>query len=214
MRTQQSKWLFCLGVSVCAIMLTYLPEGLSLFRYDRAGLLAGQGWRIVTGHLVHLNTVHLLLNLAGLVLLVELLWGELPIKQGIGLFLIATLITSLLLWTLHPELIWYVGLSGVLHGLWSGCSLAGLLQKHEAVINSTSQFKLGRFNQQQIISLIGLSLLIAKLVMEWRHDLIIHTQQLIGAPVITEAHFYGALSGIAYVSIWRLGLLLSSGHRR
>jgi rhomboid family GlyGly-CTERM serine protease len=214
MCTQQSKWLFCLGVSVCAIMLTYLPEGLSIFRYDRAGLIAGQGWRIFTGHVVHLNTVHLLLNLAGLVLLVELLWGELPIQQGIGLFLMATVTTSLLLWVLHPELIWYAGLSGVLHGLWSGCSLTGLLRKHDAAAKSTSPFKLGRFDQQQIISLIGLSLLIAKLGMEWCHDSVMNTQQLIGAPVVTESHFYGALSGIVYVLIWRLASLLSSGHRR
>ena len=53
----QDKWLVCLGVSVCALALMVWPDALADFRYDRAALLAGQWWRIVTGHLVHLNVL-------------------------------------------------------------------------------------------------------------------------------------------------------------
>src|ERR1700730_14155789 len=56
----------------CAVLL--LPElggdvGRTLLRYDRAGLAAGQWWRLLTGHIVHLDLEHAGLNSLGLVLM-------------------------------------------------------------------------------------------------------------------------------------------------
>src|SRR5438552_2270554 len=59
-------------LAVCALLL--LPEvggeGARLaLRYDRAALAAGEWWRLITGHLVHLNLEHALLNTLGLALM-------------------------------------------------------------------------------------------------------------------------------------------------
>jgi len=37
-------------------------------RYQRGAILDGQWWRLISGNLVHLGWSHLLLNLAGLIL--------------------------------------------------------------------------------------------------------------------------------------------------
>ena len=79
----QDKWLVCLGVSVCALALMVWPDALADFRYDRAALLAGQWWRIVTGHLVHLNAAHLAFNLFGLFLMLAVVFLLLA-ALGIG----------------------------------------------------------------------------------------------------------------------------------
>src|SRR5690606_30285485 len=40
-----------------------------LLRYEREAIFAGQLWRLLTGHLVHLSWTHLLLNILGLLFL-------------------------------------------------------------------------------------------------------------------------------------------------
>ena len=47
-----------------------------LLRYDRDAILAGQLWRVLTGHLVHLGGSHLAMNLVGLAL-IWMLFGRL-----------------------------------------------------------------------------------------------------------------------------------------
>ncbi|MGZ3236099.1 MAG: rhombosortase [Burkholderiaceae bacterium] len=204
----QSKWLFCLGVSFCALLMTYWPDGLLLFRYDRVAILSGQAWRVITGHLVHLNTPHLVLNLIGLFLLFELLWGKLAVLHALGLLAAASVGISILLWLLHPELMSYAGLSGALHGLWAGAALVGLLPNFSRRSLSAADPFPVKLLPSQYVSLTGLLLLMAKLMLEWRHGASVRTEQLIGEPVITSAHLYGALIGTAYVLIWRITSLL------
>ena len=68
-RTIHDKWLLCLAVALVALMAAGWPDGLVHLRYDRSGLIDGEVWRVVTAHLVHLNRLHLLLNLLGLLLI-------------------------------------------------------------------------------------------------------------------------------------------------
>jgi rhomboid family GlyGly-CTERM serine protease len=208
--TQQSKWLLCLGVSFCALVLTYLPQGLIHFRYDRAALESGEAWRVITAHLVHLNTPHLLFNLLGLWLLCELLWHEMPLLHGLGLLGSTAIGISALLWWRHPELAWYAGLSGALHGLWAGCALAGLwpaffiLKRQSAMYGSSrwSRLKM-HWPLSRCICLAGLLLLAAKLAIEYRYGASPRAIQAIGSAVVTIAHLYGAMIGVCYVLIWR-----------
>ncbi|HEY8099684.1 MAG TPA: rhombosortase [Burkholderiaceae bacterium] len=206
---QQSKWLFCLGVSFCAVLMTYWPDGLLLFRYDRSAILSGQVWRMITGHLVHLNTPHLVLNVIGLFLLSELLWNKFPVLHALGLLAATSAGISILLWLLHPELMNYAGLSGVLHGLWAAAALVGLSSNLPRRPMSTADPSTVKFLPNQYASLAGLLLLGAKLMLEWRHGASVRTEQLIGAPIVTSAHLYGALIGTAYVLIWRISVLLN-----
>lgn len=190
---RRSKWLLCAGVAFCALLMTAWPHGLAEFRYDRAGLGAGQFWRVLSAHLVHVNGPHLLLNVVGLFLIGELLWADLPLVHGAGLMLSSALGVAGLLWWLQPQLLWYAGLSGVLHGLWAGCALAGCWLRPPALHSAT-----------RIVGGAGLALLLVKMTVEWHSGPPVQTSQIIGAPVVTLAHLYGALVGAVYFLIWRI----------
>lgn len=84
-------------------------------RWERAGLADGEAWRLLTGHLVHLDLTHALLNAAGL-LLVAALWRGVfrPLQWGVIVGAAIVAIDSGL-WFLDRGLDWYVGASGVLH---------------------------------------------------------------------------------------------------
>lgn len=204
----RSKWLLCLGVSFCALALTYWPDGLTHFRYDRAGLSSGQAWRVLTAHFVHLNTPHLLFNLLGLFLLCELLWNRMSPIHALGLFATAAVGVSGLLYWLHPELAWYAGLSGALHGIWAGCALAGwslLTIPSDALsrgVSSGWKTLPMRWPVSRCICAIGMVLLVAKLALEFRYGPSVRTEQMIGSPVVAVAHLYGAMIGLCYVLIW------------
>lgn len=195
--TRQNKWLFCAGVAVFAALLTCWPQGLMLFRYDRAALLQGEGWRLFSAHLVHLNRAHLVLNLIGLLLIGELLWRDLPIMHGVGILLASALGIDALLWHLHPALAHYAGLSGALHGLWSACALAACWPP--AALRSSSQRQ--DWPAGRNAGAAGIVLLLGKLASEWQFGPAMHTETLIGAPVITDAHFYGAIMGVVYMAV-------------
>jgi rhomboid family GlyGly-CTERM serine protease len=185
-RTIHDKWLFCLVIAMVALIIACWPDGLARLRYDRSALMGGEMWRVVTAHLVHLNMPHLFLNMLGLALICELQWGELPLWHGIGLFGFSGAAISACLWWGHPELVWYAGLSGVLHGLWAGCAFYGLKHTSEAS------------PQSRLPYLAGALLLAAKLFMEFHYGPAENTAHLIGSGVVTASHLYGALAGTVY----------------
>ena len=110
-----------LTVAAAAVLmgaLQALPETwLQALRYERGAVLQGELWRLWTGHLVHLGWAHWALNALGL--LVYALLADAPpapralLRQAAALALGISLLFLLLL----PQLAHYVGLSGVLYGL-------------------------------------------------------------------------------------------------
>jgi rhomboid family GlyGly-CTERM serine protease len=206
---RQNKWLFCLGISACALVLWSMPDALADYRYDRAAILSGEWWRIVTGHMVHLNTMHLTLNLVGLLLICELLWRDLPLAHACGLLLFSVIGASALLWTWHPGLDWYAGLSGALHGLWAGISASGWWStRSNDAVTSAQAGPTKKTVLQRVLSSLrnsyiwALVLLALKLAMEFRYGPSLYTETVIEGSVISAAHLYGALAGFAYVLTW------------
>ncbi len=152
-----------------------------LLQYDREAVAAGQYWRLLTAHLVHLGWDHLALNVAGLAGL-WWLYGELySARQWLVLVIACALLISLALYLASPGVAWYVGLSGVLHGLWA----AGALRLYR-----TSRLE----------SLAALSVLLVKLLLEYRFGPL-SAGPGDGLPVLTVAHRYGALAGLASASL-------------
>lgn len=198
---RHKKWLLCVGIALAAMALTFWPQGLSTFRYDRLALAQGEWWRLVSAHVVHVNSRHVLLNVAGLWLISELLWDELSLRHGLGLLATSALGINALLWWGHPELGWYAGLSGALHGLWAGCALTLCREAFDKTIMPTPPKK--DRSMSAWIGVAGFLLLLLKLFAETLIDSPASMSQAIGAPVIIIAHLYGALMGIVYVVIWQ-----------
>ncbi len=175
--------LACMTTALLIGALSLGGESLTeLLRYDRSAIFAGQWWRALSGHLVHASVGHTLLNVAGLVLIALLFPEPLPLWRWAWRLLILSLgISALMLWRL-PELGWYVGLSGTLHGL----------------------FVLGfwwLFRQGDKLAPLLLIVLIGKLVWEHFNGPITSNEALVGVPVLVEAHSYGALCAVIYLAL-------------
>ena len=176
---------------VFAILLVGLAQGLgpqvsATLRYERTAIAAGEWWRILTGQLVHVDGAHLAMNVVALVLLWALYVTDARPREWLLIALGAFLETGLGLWFLEPQVAWYVGLSGALHGLWAG---GGIACRKRWPLESS----------------VTLVLLVGKLILEaWQGPV----SELLGAslPVITAAHRYGALGGGAAalaLGVWR-----------
>jgi rhomboid family GlyGly-CTERM serine protease len=145
-------------------------------RYDRDALAAGEAWRLITGHLVHLGWGHLWPNLLALVVMASLFEEVLSTRAWAAVSLAAALSIDLGLYVLEPQVQWYVGLSGVLHGVVACGAL--LLARRRSTVG--------------VLLAIGLA---GKLVFEQVVGPVPFTQASVGGPVITAAHLYGAAAG-------------------
>lgn len=174
---------------ICVITAAFGDAARFWLRYERAGLLDGEWWRIVTGHLVHLGPTHTLLNLAGFGLLLWLFIAEIRPWEWVAAGLVSAASIALGLFFWGPETDWYVGLSGVLHG-WFAIGAARTCAKQ------------ARFG---LAMLLGLA---AKLIWEQLRGTMPFTLALDIGPVVVDAHLYGALGGALFYVISRLGMLV------
>jgi rhomboid family GlyGly-CTERM serine protease len=181
-------WALPLAASLVAggLMLTG-ATGQQWLQFDRGGIASAQVWRLVSAHFVHLGWSHFALNVAGLGLTWYLV-GD-TFRRGAWLLISVTSLLSidLGLWFLNPELVWYVGMSGLLHGLLA----AGLTEK------------LREPDWESV--LLGLGLL-AKLTWEQVIGPMPGSESTAGGPVIVDAHLFGALGGIFGAICVRIGM--------
>jgi membrane associated rhomboid family serine protease len=84
-------WIVGLGLGLL-VLLWALGDGTKmLLRYERAAVFDGDWWRLVTGHLVHVDLRHTLLNVAGGIAMTALFFDTFSIKNWI-VILVASLI--------------------------------------------------------------------------------------------------------------------------
>ena len=112
-----------------ASLLLLLPSaagdpGRLLLRYDRPALARGQWWRLITAHVVHLDLRHALLNTLGLALMWALFARDYSPKAWAGILIGAIVGIDAGLWFADSTVVWYVGSSGVLHGVMAAGALA------------------------------------------------------------------------------------------
>jgi len=165
-------------------VLAYLGDpARELFRYHVEMQNNGEWWRLWTANLVHTNVFHWLLNSTGLILIWWIFHGQLkPLSWSLLLFILAPAHLALLYW-LAPELRWYVGLSGLLHG-WLATA---------AIFDVRGDFWVG------YLLLAGL---IAKVSWEMIYGASAQVTELIHAHVATEAHLAGVIVGILLGLLW------------
>lgn len=153
------------------------------WRYERM-LIAEEPWRLLTGHLVHLGISHLLLNLAGLAMIAWIFGPGLTAAQWLWLSLLSVASIDLGFWLFEPQLDWYVGLSGVLHGLLLGAALLddGLERRMRVVF---------------------VAVMVGKLLWEQWAGALPMTAEAAGGPVVVDAHWYGGIGGVLAAATWR-----------
>ncbi|KAF1687303.1 rhombosortase [Pseudoxanthomonas broegbernensis] len=144
---------------------------------DREAVLSGQVWRLWSGHLLHLDARHALVNLGALAILLPLaarmralgplLWTSPLLMPAIAL---GTLAAS-------PGLQWYAGLSGLLHG-W----VAWLLVRRGGALAAAC------------MTLLGVKL-------AWEA---MAPGMVAGLPVATSAHQVGVLAGASWALASRM----------
>ncbi len=147
-----------------------------ILRFDRQLLQSGNFWLILTGNFVHLNWNHLLLNLAGLILVVLLVWENFNPLEWTVIILVSSLGVGIGLYILDPDVGWYVGFSGTLHGL----ILAGAIAD------------LRRFPINAAALLLVVCL---KLFWEQQFGAMPGSESVAGGKVVVNSHLYGAITG-------------------
>jgi len=150
---------------------------LTSWRYDRGAILSGQLWRLLTGHLVHGDLHHLAWNVLGVLIVGVLFAGDYTTPQWVVILTASTAAIDLGFLTLQPQLEWYVGFSGVLHGAMAA-GLVRWLRRGEGALTW----------------LVG-AIFLAKL--GWEHVMgpLPFTASGLSLPVVHEAHSYGAIGG-------------------
>ena len=150
------------------------PAARQALAYVRGPLAQGEWWRVLSAHFVHLDLEHAILNALGLVLMWALFARDYRPGRWLAIYLGSALAVSAGLWFLNPELEWYVGASGALHGVMTAGTLAHL--------------KRGDLDGW---------ILAAFIVLKLGYEQFAGALPFAGSPdTVVDAHLYGAIGGL------------------
>ncbi len=160
--------------ALCAIL--QLAGFDQTLRFDRGAIDAGHYWLLLSGNFVHLGPNHLFMNMAGFALIVALVWARFNTLEWALITVFSSLVVGVGLYLFDPEIIWYVGFSGTLHGL----VIAGCLAD------------LRHYPKSAALLLV---LVVAKLAYEQLVGPLPGSESVAGGNVVENAHLYGAIGG-------------------
>jgi rhomboid family GlyGly-CTERM serine protease len=176
-RSGIGAWLLPIAALSVAIIFAIVGDtGRIWLSYDRPAIAGGEIWRLLSGHFVHLGISHLIWDAAGLLLIWFLVAPSFSREQWLVVSLATVVGIDLGFWFLEPNLTWYVGLSGLAHGLLA----AGVV---------------GCLNSGRVDMWVLCVALIAKLAYETVVGPLPGSEQSSGGTVIVAAHLYGAIAG-------------------
>jgi rhomboid family GlyGly-CTERM serine protease len=161
-----------------ACLVLFLPTlwgeaGRLALRYDRDALAQGQLWRLLTAHWVHLGPRHALVNVLGFALMWALFVRDYSARQWLLIVLAAVAAIDAGLWLWDSTIRWYVGSSGVLHGILAAGTLAQLKRREPR-------------------GLLLAALIAGKLLYEQRFGPLSFSGS---TAVVVDAHLFGVLGG-------------------
>jgi rhomboid family GlyGly-CTERM serine protease len=175
--TSGKAWLFpAIYISLCVLVMVTGEAGKEVLRYDRVWIGQGETWRLISGHFAHLGWSHLVLNSIGMLLVWFLVGGVYTLRTWVLIAGVTIATMDIGFWFFNPELYWYVGMSGLLHGL----LVAGIATRLKNIDTET---------------VILLLLVIAKISWEQFSGPVPGSESTSGGPVVVDAHLYGALGG-------------------
>ncbi|WP_368735498.1 rhombosortase [Ralstonia sp. ASV6] len=170
------------GFLAAALLMLALQAGgatvVDALCYDRAAIINGEVWRLVSGHLVHLTWAHCLLNVGGLTALAAILPASLCAWRRC--MVLATLI-GLILFAALPGLQFYAGFSGINYGL----AVLALLPRA----------------RREAIAAVVLAALVGRAVWQWLGGVNMDAVAWLGAPPLAAAHLAGLAVGALMLSV-------------
>ena len=125
------------------------------------------------------------MNGAGLLLVWFLVGSSQSARDWLITALVTVLVMDLGFWFLNPDLYWYVGMSGLLHGMLA----AGIV------------LRIGSLDGETLVLLV---LLVAKIAWEQWSGPMPGSASTSGGAVIVDAHLYGAAGGAFAVFVLRI----------
>jgi rhomboid family GlyGly-CTERM serine protease len=179
---EQAGWLLGL-LALLVVLLECGGDAIRLWcRYERAAILQGEYWRLVSGHLVHASWNHLFENLAGVGMLAALFPRDYSLRQWLLLASASLIAIDIGFVCNEPQLEWYVGLSGVLHGLLAAGTVAWWRFETKLLASILTVIFLGKMGYEQLFGSLPSASVMA---------------------VVGEAHLYGAAGGlVAALLLW------------
>lgn len=182
-------------VLLSGVLLLLPPAAVEALRYDRSAVAAGQWWRLLTANFVHLGWWHYSLNAASVALLLALCPERLPGWDWAARIVLVSLGTCLGMYAGANGISTYVGLSGMIYGLfflglgaqaWSGDRFAWFCMAFLAA-RITWEFVVG----------------------------IPHSEEaLVGGRIVPESHLFGVIAAFGYAVLRSAGLWLARRWRR
>ena len=171
--------IYGLALIACAALLL-LPElggdaARTALRYERVAIAAGEWWRLITAHFVHIDLEHTLLNLMGVVLMWAIFARDLSPRQWLIVTAVILLTIDAGLWFRDTGVDWYVGASGALHGFMAAGTYVHV-------------------RRGDLDGWILVLFIVLKLGYEQFHGQLPFAES--GMPVVLNAHLYGAIGGV------------------
>ncbi len=147
--------------------------------YHRIKIEDGEVWRLLTGHLVHSNSWHMLLNLSSLVFIGLLFSSLLSGLVWALAFVFCALVVSACYWFISPEYVIYVGLSAALYGV----IIVGALQD---------------LRENKLIASALLIIVTGRVIWQQFDGASDSLADLVDSRVAIESHLYGIAAGYGF----------------
>ncbi len=163
---------------ICVIAQLSLFLGMDWLQFARSDIEAGQWWRFISANFVHLNWRHFAMNAVALVAIYALYPNVMNNMGWLLAFLLNSLAVTVGLWLFSPLIQWYVGLSGVLHGILT------MLILLDYVLSKSK------------LNILLLLVLVTKLIWEGLMGPLPGSETTAGGPIVVQAHLYGFLGGL------------------
>ncbi|WP_412971103.1 rhombosortase [Glaciecola sp. MF2-115] len=177
--TRPNQYLGPLIVALISIIaFVFEPLSSQYFALEHTWWEQGNYYQLLTGHFLHTNFVHILFNLMGLLLLWALHGDDYEVRSYLSKFFILCILLSLCINFFAPDITWYVGLSGAIHGVFAWGCISDLENK---LLSGW-------------LLLIGLVLKVGNEQINGAGSLM---PDLIDANVAVDSHLYGAILGLA-----------------
>ena len=159
------------------VMILFQLIEAPVLRYQYNWAETHEWWRLVTAHWVHVNWIHFLLNAAGILLCLSITLPQWSFLRWFVYQIILAVGISGLFSLFNPELKWYVG-----YGIFI-----------------LAAFDL--YRRDRLISILLIAAILIKITIEQSGDINLTTSDIIGSPVVVDAHLYGVSLAMVIVLV-------------